>query len=145
MWTLVFRTMLGATLAGVMTATVGAQQPRSDAQARLAFSQPLPVLDGAHLEAKLVDVTYPPGGKSAPHRHPCAVVGYMLAGTMRMKVNDAEHVYKAGDTFYESPNDVHRSAVNPSATEPARFLAYFTCDRNTPLSVAVPDTGSTKP
>jgi quercetin dioxygenase-like cupin family protein len=59
------------------------------------------------------------------------VIGYVLEGALRMRVNDGpETVYRAGDTFYEAPGDVHATSANASATEPAKFLAYFTCDRD---------------
>jgi quercetin dioxygenase-like cupin family protein len=57
-----------------------------------------------------------------------------------MRVNDApEVIYRSGDTFYEAAGDIHRVSANASATEPARFLAYFMCDRDvTQLSVPTP-------
>jgi len=116
------------------------QAPRdtSKVQARVAISHALPTLDGAHLEAKLVEVTYAPGQASLPHSHPCPVVGYVIEGAVRMQVKgEAEMTYRAGDTFYEAPNGVHAVSANASTTERARFLAYFTCDKATPLSVPV--------
>ena len=113
-----------------------AEPPSS--QSKVVLSQPLPPMDGAHLETTLVHVTYPPGGANATHRHPCPVVGYVLEGALRMQVmGKAEVVYKAGDTFYESPTDVHVVSANASQDKPARFLAYFVCDHRTPLSVPV--------
>jgi quercetin dioxygenase-like cupin family protein len=32
---------------------------------------------------------------------------------------------KAGETFYENPDDVHVVTKNASATEPAKFIAFF--------------------
>ena len=34
----------------------------------------------AGMEASLVEVSYPPGGRSAEHRHPGFIVGYVLEG-----------------------------------------------------------------
>ena len=45
-------------------------QASSAKQVRVAFSQGLPPLDGSHLKATLVEVTYGPGASSAPHSHP---------------------------------------------------------------------------
>jgi hypothetical protein len=50
-----------------------------------------------------------------------------------------EAVYHAGQSFYEPPNAVHAVSANTSGERPARFLAYFTCDRQTELSVPVAD------
>lgn len=111
-----------------------------NSQSRVAISQKLPQLDGQQLEATVVDVTYPPGGANATHRHPCPVIGYVLEGALRMQVQGKpETIYKAGDTFYEAPTDVHLVSANASQDQPARFLAYFVCDHRTPLSVPVTD------
>lgn len=68
--------------------------------ARVALSHPLPTLDGAHLAATLVEVSYPPGGASGPHSHPCPVIGYVIAGAFRTRVNDGpETVVHAGRQF----------------------------------------------
>ena len=105
-------------------------------RSKTVFTSRLPVLDGQHLTATLVEVTYPPGGANAAHRHPCPVVGYVLSGAVRMQLKGQdEQVFKAGDTFSESPADVHAVSANASQDEPARFLAYFVCDRSTPLTL----------
>lgn len=105
-------------------------------RSKTAFIGKLPVLDGQHLTVTLVEVTYPPGGANAAHRHPCPVIGYVLAGAVRMRLKGREEqVFRAGDTFFESPADVHAVSANASQEEPARFLAYFVCDRETPLTL----------
>ena len=50
------------------------------------FSQALPQMDGSQLQVTTVEVTYPPGGSSTPHSHPCPVIGYVLKGAVRMQV-----------------------------------------------------------
>jgi quercetin dioxygenase-like cupin family protein len=108
--------------------------------ARIVFTHGLPVLDGGRLEAKVVEVTYGPGEWSPAHSHPCAVIGYVIEGAVRMQVKgEPEATYKAGQSFYEAPNGVHAISANASKTERARFLAYFTCDRESPLTVAAPE------
>jgi quercetin dioxygenase-like cupin family protein len=108
--------------------------------ARVVFTHGLPVLDGGRLEAKLVEVTYGPGESSHAHSHPCAVIGYVIEGAVRMQVKgEPEATYKAGQSFYEAPNGVHAISANASKTERARFIAYFTCDHEAPLTVAVPE------
>jgi quercetin dioxygenase-like cupin family protein len=109
---------------------------RTAVQARVAISQALPQLDGAQLKASVVEVVYEPGGYSTPHSHPCPVIVYVLEGTLREQVQgEPEATYKAGESFYEPPNGVHMVSSNVSKTEPAKFLAYFVCDHETPLSV----------
>jgi quercetin dioxygenase-like cupin family protein len=110
------------------------------AQVRTAFTRALPSMDGNSVAVTLVEVGYGPGGSSAPHRHPCAVVGYVVEGALRSQVQgEPEAVYHAGESFYEAPNAVHLVSANASGTEPVRFLAWFTCDHEGPLSVPVSD------
>jgi quercetin dioxygenase-like cupin family protein len=119
----------------LVTAQAATPAPSSqlDARSRTVFSQDLPRLDGSRLQVTTVEVTYPPGGSSAPHSHPCPVIGYVLKGAVRMQVKGgAPSIYTVGDSFYEAP----------SAKEPATFLAYFICDHSAPLSVKVPATQS---
>jgi quercetin dioxygenase-like cupin family protein len=40
-----------------------------------------------------------------------------------------------GDTFYESPHDVHTASRNASATNPARFLVFFVKQTGAPATV----------
>ncbi|MGC2194672.1 MAG: cupin domain-containing protein [Terriglobales bacterium] len=109
-------------------------------RARLVLSRPLPKLDGDHLKAILVEVRYGPGEASSPHTHPCAVIGYVVEGTLRTQVKgEPERIYEAGESFYEAPNGVHLASANPSSTEPAKLVAYLICDHDAPLSVDVPE------
>jgi quercetin dioxygenase-like cupin family protein len=104
-------------------------------QVRLAITQAMPRLDGAGLKASIVEVTYPPGGESRPHTHPCPVIGYIISGHYRSGVKGSEErVYGSGDTFYEAPNGLHMVSRNESSTEPTKFLAFFLCDHDVPLS-----------
>ena len=110
---------------------------------RIAFSQTLPRMDGDRLSATLVEVVYGPGGSSPPHRHPCPVIGYVVEGRFRTQVEGGpETIYRAGESFFEEANAVHVISANGSDKEPVRFLAYFTCDQQAPLSIDVPETES---
>jgi quercetin dioxygenase-like cupin family protein len=109
-------------------------------RARIVLSKPLSKLDGGHLRAVLVEVHYGPGEASSPHSHPCAVMGYVVEGEIRTQVKgEREATYKAGESFYEAPNGVHLVSANASSTKPAKFVAYLICDRDTPLSIDVPE------
>ena len=106
---------------------------------RVAFRHGLPRLNGDQLNATIVVVHYGPGESSPQHSHPCAVIGYVLEGTLRTQVaGEPEATYKPGESFYEAPNGVHVVSANASTREPATFLAYFVCDHNTPLSLDLP-------
>jgi quercetin dioxygenase-like cupin family protein len=124
----------------VLVTATAAPSSQLDARSRTVFSQDLPRLDGSRLQVTTVEVTYPPGGSSAPHSHPCPVIGYVLKGAVRMQVKGgAPSIYTVGDSFYEAPNGVHLVSQNVSAKEPATFLAYFICDHSAPLSIKVGD------
>jgi quercetin dioxygenase-like cupin family protein len=101
------------------------------------FSYSLPQLDGAHLRATVVEVNYAPGEADKPHSHPCTVIGYVAEGAIRFQVKGGapEAVYKAGESFYEPPNGVHQVSANASDKEPAKLIAFFVCDHDTPLTV----------
>ncbi len=140
--------LCGATILGCHTvpspAAVESAGDGAGARSRIAFSHALPRLENAHLEATVVEVSYGPGGSSPPHSHPCAVIGYVLEGALRVQVKgQPEATYRAGESFYEAPNGAHLVSANASRQAPVRFLAYFTCDHPTPLSLPVPssDTG----
>jgi quercetin dioxygenase-like cupin family protein len=89
-----------------------------------AINQPL----GAVPQVQLIEVRYAPGGSSKPHRHSCPVVGYVIEGAIRSKVDDGpEIVYQAGQSFYESAGALHAVSANASDKVDARLLAIFLC------------------
>jgi quercetin dioxygenase-like cupin family protein len=128
--------LLGAQAVSAQTASdkMGEQTTVS----RVVIAQVLPHLNADHLQVKLVEVTYPPGGFSTPHTHPFPVLVYVIAGALRTQVKgEPEAVYKAGESFYEAPNGAHLVAANASEQEPAKFIACFVCDADQPLSLPI--------
>jgi quercetin dioxygenase-like cupin family protein len=95
----------------------------------IAGDQPIPNVPGKRLVSRIVD--YPPGGGSVSHRHaPSAFIyAYVVSGQVRSKVNDEPaRVYRAGETWFESPGSHHQVSENASDTEPARLLAVLIVD-----------------
>jgi quercetin dioxygenase-like cupin family protein len=87
-------------------------------------------------EALMLTVEYPPGGTSTAHRHNAETFVYVLQGAVVMAVNDDQEVtVREGETFYESPNDIHRVARNASATQPAKLLVFLLKDQGAPVSL----------
>lgn len=128
-----------AGLAYHVLASAKSAQAGTKEQARIAFFHALPKLDGNHLQATVVEVHYGPSESSLPHTHPCAVIGYVMGGTLRTQVKgEPEAIYKVGESFYEAPNGVHLVSANASQTESADFIAYFVCDHEQALSSDVP-------
>ena len=91
---------------------------------------------GKEVVVSAIDV--PPGASSAPHRHNAQVFVYVLEGKMIMQVKGgARMTLGAGQTFYESPSDIHALSANASKTEPAKFLALSIKDKDKPGSIPV--------
>jgi quercetin dioxygenase-like cupin family protein len=133
-WTWVTLAIL---LASPAPATVQAQAGGSEGKGLVA-KEHLPKLNGATLEGSVIEVKYGPGGKSAPHRHPCPVFAYVAEGSVRSGLGDGPmEVFSAGQGWYEAPLTRHRSE-NASTTAPARLVAFFVCDAQKPL--VLPDT-----
>jgi FMN-dependent NADH-azoreductase len=128
------RTLIAAaTLAGL--SIIGASQRAFAADATAAretitpaFAEAIANVPGKTMTALVVD--YAPGGKSPSHRHGQAfVVGYVLSGAIRSRVNDGEErVYHAGEYWTEKPGVHHTVSENASAAEPAKLLAIFVAD-----------------
>ena len=89
-------------------------------------SQPLSDLNKV---ADMVTVEYAPGQSSPAHRHNAHVLVYVLEGSLVMGVKGKEPVtLTTGQTFYESPGDVHEVSRNASDSQPAKFLAILIHD-----------------
>ncbi len=89
-------------------------------------------------EATMLTVEYAPGASSARHRHNANTFVYVLEGSIVMQVaGGKEMTLGPGQTFYESPSDIHAVSRNASATQPARFLVFFVKDKGAPASVPV--------
>jgi quercetin dioxygenase-like cupin family protein len=125
---------------GAQSRVVSSSKPVGhEAQVRAVLNHALPSLKGDRLKATVVEVTYAGAGFSRPHRHPCPVIGYVVEGALRTGVDETpETIIHAGETFYEAPKGLHRVSANASEKEPVRFLAFFLCDNDQPLSVAEP-------
>jgi quercetin dioxygenase-like cupin family protein len=84
-------------------------------------------------EGSLVLVEYPPGGSDPVHRHNASVFVYVLEGSVVMQVRGGKEVtLSKGETFFESPEDIHVVGRNASQTEPAKFLAFLVKDKGAP-------------
>ena len=65
---------------------------------------------------------------------------YVLEGTVIMQVAGGEpQTLVAGQTFYESPNDIHSVSRNDSATEAAKILVFFIKMKGAPAFELVVD------
>ncbi len=113
-----------------LTGTVAAAQ---EAKVTPLMTQELVGLDGK--EGTMIVVEYAPSGSDARHRHNAHTFVYVLEGSVVMQVKGGKEVrLRPGQTFYESPEDVHTVSRNASTTEPAKFLVFFVKAQGAPLT-----------
>ncbi len=103
---------------------------------------PLLAKDLSGIEGKegvVLTVEYAPGASSARHRHNAHTFVYVLEGAIVMQVEGGDPVtLSAGQTFYESPGDVHAVSKNASDSRPAKFLVFFVKSKGAPPVIPVP-------
>jgi quercetin dioxygenase-like cupin family protein len=93
------------------------------------FEQAITNIPGKSLIAVVVD--YAPGGASPSHIHAKSafIFGYVLSGEIESQVDDGpRRVFRAGESFYETPGSRHPVSRNASKTKPAKLLAVFVVD-----------------
>jgi quercetin dioxygenase-like cupin family protein len=87
-------------------------------------------------EGTMVTVEYAPGASSTEHRHNAYTFVYVLEGSVVMQVKGGKEVTLGpGQTFYESPDDIHTVSRNASSTMPAKFLVFFVKEKGAPATV----------
>ena len=133
-------------LAGPSIRTIGqAPTPRAEEpeNVKRVFQRAIPTITGKNLTA--VVVSYPPGGKSPPHRHARSafIYAFVLSGAIRTGIGSQRPVvYQAGDSFYEEPGAHHTVSENASDSQPASLLAVFIVNaEDHPLTLPDPSTG----
>jgi quercetin dioxygenase-like cupin family protein len=88
------------------------------------LSRPIPAT--SEREGLMVRVVLAPGEESPAHRHNAQTFVYVLSGSVAMAVNGEEAVtLHAGDTFYESPTDVHTASRNLDTENESVLLVFF--------------------
>jgi quercetin dioxygenase-like cupin family protein len=128
-----FKLFCLAATAALAANAAWAAAPAPPGAAKLVASELLPNVPGKRLSANLV--TYPPGGKSGPHTHGGSVLAYVVSGSIRSAIDDGEvRVYRAGESFFERPGQLHRVSENASDTEPASLLAIIIADDGKPTT-----------
>ncbi len=79
---------------------------------------------------EMMVVDFPPKSKSPSHRHPCPTFGYVISGEIVSVFEGKTYHYKAGDSFYETPNGLHSDARNDSETATAKLLVFYIKDKD---------------
>ena len=92
----------------------------------------------AHVAGKTVTVEiveFPPLAFAPEHHHAGSVTVYVLSGTVRSQIAGQPAMdFHAGQSFFEPAGAVHLFAENPSATEPAKFMAIHIADDGAQLT-----------
>ena len=84
-------------------------------------------------EGLMITVEYAPGASSPRHRHDAHTFVYVLEGSIVMQAEGGQAVTLGpGQTFYETPADIHAVSKNASATKPAKFLVFLLKDKGVP-------------
>jgi quercetin dioxygenase-like cupin family protein len=129
--------VLGSSLASHVAHSHGAHHGET---VTVTADKPIPNLPGKRLVSLIVD--YAPGGSSAAHHHARSafIYAYVLSGAVRSQVDsEPARVYRAGESWFESPGAHHRVSANASGTEPARLLAVFIADEADAQQLTIPD------
>jgi quercetin dioxygenase-like cupin family protein len=86
----------------------------------------------------MISVEYPPGSVDPVHRHDAHAFVYVLEGSIIMQLQGGKAVtLKAGDTFYEGPEDIHTVGRNASKTKRAKFIVLLLKDKGKPVLTPV--------
>ena len=95
-----------------------------------------PLAEAPDREVLMYTVDFPPGFSSPVHRHNAQVCVYVLEGSVTMQVKGGnEMTLTPGQSFYESPDDIHAVSRNASSTKPAKFLVFVIKKKGAPLVV----------
>ena len=117
-------------LASLIASTLIAQ----DAQVTPLMSKDLADFPGK--EGLMITVVYPPGASDPIHRHNAHAFVYVLEGSVVMQVKGGKKVtLSPGQSFYESPSDIHIVSQNASSTKPAKFLVFLVKQKGAPLVI----------
>ena len=84
-----------------------------------------------------MELNIPPGSRAAGpgHRHPGAVLGYVVEGQMRFAINnEPEQVLPAGGTFFEPSGAVHTTNGSARPDGPTRAVVFMLVPKGSPLT-----------
>jgi quercetin dioxygenase-like cupin family protein len=114
--------------------SVGANAAEPSTRVAMLMTKPLIGIEGQ--EATMITVDLPPGADSPAHRHNASTFVYVLEGSVVMQVRGGEETtLHAGQTFYESPTDIHTVSRNASKTRPAKLLVVLVKAVGAPITM----------
>jgi quercetin dioxygenase-like cupin family protein len=123
-------------LVAVLLCAAGGRLTAQEAQVTELMTKELADMPGK--EALMITVVYPPGPGDPVHRHNAHAFIYVLEGAAVMQLKGGEQVtVKAGQSFYEGPDDIHVIGRSASSTKPAKLLVVLVKDKGAPVVVPV--------
>lgn len=120
---------LGLALALPLASAVQAHDTVRESRIQPVFNQSITSIPGKSMVTVTVD--YPAGGGSPAHTHAASafIFAYVLQGAIRSQLDGGPvRIYRAGQSFYETPGQHHGVSENASKTQPAKLLAVFVVD-----------------
>jgi quercetin dioxygenase-like cupin family protein len=115
----------------IVAASLAVATPAAAQTVTPNFNQAITNIPGKSLVAVVVD--YAPGAATPSHTHAKSafIYAYVVSGEIESQVNDGpKRVYRAGESWHETPGSHHRVSRNASSTQPAKLLAVFVVDTN---------------
>jgi quercetin dioxygenase-like cupin family protein len=77
-------------------------------------------------EVRMVLIEYAPGVAAPPHRHPVAGYGYVVSGIVESAFgDDPPRVYRAGESFVDDADRLHRISRNVDPKAPLQLLLTY--------------------
>jgi quercetin dioxygenase-like cupin family protein len=111
-------------------------QPQEAFKAKELLQKDLNAYAGGDLFLSAGEITIAPGADGSRHRHPGQTFVYVLEGAVEIQLEGTPaRVYRAGETFYEGPHQLHISTKNGRKAEPARILVYHLSHKGEPLTL----------
>ena len=129
----------GLRLAGMTPGAISGSEPMQMAgrsagiKSTIASQEKLAHVAGKTVTVEIVE--FPPLAFAPEHHHAGSVTVYVLSGIVRSQIaGEPAMDYHAGQSFFEPAGAVHLFAENPSATEPAKFMAIHIADDGAQLT-----------
>ena len=130
--------LAAACVTGAVIAVAAQSSQPSSAGAPPLLAHDLDGVPGKEIIMQTLE--FPPGHVSPAHRHDATVLVYVLEGTFVTQVDgQPERTLRAGETFLETPQDIHRLARNPSTTQRTKILTVIVKNKGAPVSTLVTD------
>jgi quercetin dioxygenase-like cupin family protein len=126
--------LAGLLLSGITTAQAQRAHAAPAPIVKPVLTKALPEYPGK--EGLVLTVDYPPGGSSPLHHHDAHAFVYVIEGSVVMAVQGGKEVtLTAGQSWSESPGDIHTVSRNASNDKPAKFVVFMLKDAGKPAVI----------